>query len=336
MQEKILELLNEMIESASDETARILIRKLKEILSILEELFEKYQSDDPHITWTEFNKYNRLQKTLYTIDELLDGAYSDVIDLIRESEMNTEIESYYRHMHMFDMSSDINFLNDGLLYSNAKVTMEQPIEKIKLDKTFENHREATIKRIRGHLTTGVLDGKSYDSIAKDIENDIGMSARQSKRVARTEVGRAQSESQLVAEEQAKELGANIEGYWDATLDTRTRSSHQMMDSKKVDVDGNFNVGLSTGPAPRLLIGEDSASQNINCRCKKLYTVNGLKPTVRKARDKNGKSINVPYQTYEEWLSNVEETKGSVQNDKEKFKEMLENGYHKKSDGSWGY
>jgi hypothetical protein len=40
---------------------------------------------------------------------------------------------------------------------------------------------------------------------------------------------------------------------------------------KVNKDGmpEFKVGQSKGTAPRLLVGVDSASQNINCRCRRL-------------------------------------------------------------------
>ncbi|MDO5375699.1 MAG: phage minor head protein [Staphylococcus rostri] len=301
MQKEIFKLIESLISATSDEAAKIILAQLSAILDILEKLFSKYQSDDPHITWTEFNKYNRLQKELDVIDKLLNGAYSDVIKMIRESKENIEIENYYRHMHMFDMSSDIDLIDTDILYKQVKQASKQPIEYIKLESTFEKHRKKTIKRLTGHIANGVNQGKSYDDIADDITHSMGMSARQAKMVARTETGRAQSESQELAIEQAEKHGARIKGYWDATLDLRTRASHASMDGKEVNDEGMFVVGKSVGPAPRLLVGPDSASQNINCRCKKLLTVNGHKPKKRSARDVNGKSVKVAYQTYDKWF-----------------------------------
>ena len=306
MQKEIFKLIESLINATSDEAAKIILAQLSVILKILDKLFNKYQSDDPHITWTEFNKYNRLQKELDVIDKLLEGAYSEVIEMIRSSKENIEIENYYRHMHMFDMSSDIDLSNVDILYRQAKKSLENPIEYIRLESTFEKHRKRTIKRLTGHIANGVIQGKGYNDIANDITHSMGMSARQAKMVARTETGRAQSESQEVAIQQAEKYGARIKGYWDATLDLRTRASHAHMDGKEVNDKGMFVVGQSVGPAPRLLVGSDSASQNINCRCKKLLTVNGHKPKKRSARDINGKSIQVDYQTYDEWRKNFDQ------------------------------
>ena len=41
-------------------------------------MFEKYQSDDVHVTWTEFNKYNRLNKELERIGQMLTDDYNQI------------------------------------------------------------------------------------------------------------------------------------------------------------------------------------------------------------------------------------------------------------------
>src|SRR5699024_11594904 len=80
----------------------------------------------------------------------------------------------------------------------------------------------------------------------------------------------------------------------------TRLSHQKMDGKAENENGMFKVGLSTGPSPGNLVGVDSAAQNINCRCKKLYSVNGQMPEVRRARNEDGSTSLIPWQSYEDW------------------------------------
>ena len=178
--------------------------------------------------------------------------------------------------------------------------LQQPIELIKLAPTFERHRKRVLDQLRGHIAQGILAGNGYNQIAQSINKDVGLSIRQARLVARTETHRSLSQSSEDAAQVAKENGARLQGYWDATLDMRTRTSHRKMDGKTEDENGNFKVGFSTGKAPGLLVGVDSAKQNINCRCKKLYLVNGRKPSARRARNEDGSTSLIEYVPYEEW------------------------------------
>ncbi|MNH45229.1 hypothetical protein D3C79_1076160 [compost metagenome] len=47
----------------------------------------------------------------------------------------------------------------------------------------------------------------------------------------------------------------------------------------------------------------SAKDDINCRCSIRTEIVGYEPTVRRARDDNGKSVLIPYTTYDEWAKN---------------------------------
>jgi uncharacterized protein with gpF-like domain len=86
--------------------------------------------------------------------------------------------------------------------------------------------------------------------------------------------------------------------WQATLDNKTRDSHQDMDCQKVKLDEMFifqsgdNKGDETeGPGLSGIPEED-----INCRCVMREEIVGYEPSIRGARDEG----NIPYQTYEEW------------------------------------
>lgn len=292
--------IDKLISEAEHEAEKILAARLKHIKQSFASMLDKYQHDDPHVTWTEFNKYNRFKKELNRIEELLQGDYSEIINLIVFSQTKIYLDSYMRHMYLFEQSSGIQMNFTVPSTEQIKKALAQPIEHIKLPPTFQRHRKAVIQRLQGHISEGIMAGNSYNQIAHQINKDLGMSIRQAKMVARTETGRAQSQSQVDAESKAKENGARIEGYWDATLDRRTRTSHRRMDGKKENSDGEFRIGASVGPAPRLLVGVNSAGENINCRCKKLFTVNGQKPSARRARNDDGSTSLIEYQTYDEW------------------------------------
>ena len=299
-QERLDKHIDKLIKQTENEAEKILARRLKYIKQAMAEMMDKYQSDDPHVTWTEFNKYDRFKKELQRIEELLQGDYSEIINLILLSQTTIYLNNYMRSLYMYEYTSGIQMTFTVPSARQIANALAQPIDLIKLAPTFNRHRKQVIEKLRGHIAQGVLAGNSYNQIANAINKDVGLSMRQARMVARTETARAQSVSSEDAAQTAKDNGARITGVWDATLDRRTRPSHRRLDGKQEDEAGNFRIGASYGPAPRLLVGVDSASQNINCRCKKLYKVNGQMPEVRRTKDGL-----IKYQSYDEWESKHE-------------------------------
>ena len=300
-QEQLDKHIDNLIKQTENEAEKILARRLKYIKQAMAEMLDKYSSeDDPHVTWTEFNKYDRFKKELKRIEELLQGDYSEIINLILLSQTTIYLNNYMRSLYMYEYTSGIQMTFTVPSARQIANALAQPIDLIKLAPTFARHRKQVIEKLRGHIAQGVLAGNSYNQIANAINKDVGLSMRQARMVARTETGRAQSVSSEDAAQIARDNGARITGMWDATLDRRTRASHRKMDGKKEDENGQFKVGMSVGPAPRLLIGVDSASQNINCRCKKLYLVNNKLPEARRTRNEDGSTSLIPYVDYQTW------------------------------------
>ena len=300
-QEQLGKHIDKLIKQTENEAEKILARRLKYIKQAMAEMLEKYSSeDDPHVTWTEFNKYDRFKKELKRIEELLQGDYSEIINLILLSQTTIYLNNYMRSLYMYEYTSGIQMTFTVPSARQIANALAQPIDLIKLAPTFARHRKQVIEKLRGHIAQGVLAGNSYNQIANAINKDVGLSMRQARMVARTETGRSQSVSSEDAAQTAKDNGARLVGYWDSTLDARTRPSHRRLDGKQEDKSGNFRIGASYGPAPRLLVGVDSASQNINCRCKKLYKVNCQMPEVRRTKDGL-----IKYMNYEDWASKHE-------------------------------
>ena len=299
-QEQLDKHIDKLIKQTENEAEKILARRLKYIKQAMAEMLDKYQADDPHVTWTEFNKYDRFKKELKRIEELLQGDYSDIINLILLSQTTIYLNNYMRSLYMYEYTSGIQMTFTVPSARQIANALAQPIDLIKLAPTFARHRKQVIEKLRGHIAQGVLAGNSYNQIANAINKDVGLSMRQARMVARTETGRSQSVSSEDAAQTAKDNGARLVGYWDSTLDTRTRPSHRRLDGKQEDEAGNFKIGASYGPAPRLLVGVDSAIQNINCRCKKLYKVNNQMPEVRRTKDGL-----IKYMNYDEWVSQHE-------------------------------
>lgn len=127
------------------------------------------------------------------------------------------------------------------------------------------------KSIRSELSRGISNGSSWLDIAGNIAN--GMNSPFNKAlnrtvlIARTEGHRIQQEAAWEAQKVAKEKGANVVKQWCATLDDKTRETHQQLDGKIVEVDEPFTLpgGLSA-----MFPGDfGDPAEDCNCRCQVL-------------------------------------------------------------------
>jgi uncharacterized protein with gpF-like domain len=102
---------------------------------------------------------------------------------------------------------------------------------------------------------------TYAQVAKGLENYTRIGYNNSIRIARTEGHRIQTTATMDAMTVAKEKGADVLKQWDATLDTRTRESHQAVDGEVRELDKPFSNGLMYAGDP-----SGGAAEVVNCRC----------------------------------------------------------------------
>lgn len=300
-QKQIDEYIEQLIVRSEKELEVLFAKRLKVINQELADMFEKYQSDDPHVTWTEFNKYNRLNKELVRIGEMITEDYNQVAKAIKQTQHNAYIEKYMMSLYLYEMASQSSMRFDVPTASVINKAIEQPIEFIKLAPTLQKHRNEVLKRIRIHITQGVMSGEGYSKIAKALRDDLGMAKAQSLRVARTEAGRAMSQAGLDSAKVAQDNGFKMMKRWFATKDTRTRDTHRHLDGKSISLTDNFKSSGCVGQAPKLFIGVASAKENINCRCKLLHYIDEDDlPGVMRVRNDDGTTEVIPNMTYFEW------------------------------------
>ncbi|RLY64729.1 phage head morphogenesis protein [Staphylococcus epidermidis] len=292
--------IDKLVNQAEREIETLFAKRLKEIKQIIANMYEKYDRDEPQVTWTEFNKYNRLNKELNRIGQMLSQDYREVAKAIKQSQQNVYIEKYMMSLFLYEVASQTSMNFDIPTSQTIQTAIEQPIEFIKLVPTLQKHRDDTLKRIRTHITQGIMSGEGYSKIAKALKNDLGMSKAQSVRVARTETGRALSQAGLDSAMVAKDNGLDMKKRWYATKDTRTRDTHRHLDGTSVDIEDNFHSSGCVGPAPKLFVGVASAKENINCRCKLLYYIDEDElPTTMRTKEDGV----IPFTNYREWEKN---------------------------------
>lgn len=115
--------------------------------------------------------------------------------------------------------------------------------------------------IRREITRGVAANTSWRDIARNINWQTGIPLRRAKTIAQTEGHRVQEEAAEDARTAAVNAGADVVKQWDATMDSKTRPSHQAVDGEIRETNQKFSNGLmypgdSSGPA----------SEVIRCRC----------------------------------------------------------------------
>lgn len=300
-QDDIDKIIDQLIAKAERELERLFAKRLKVIKRELSLMYEKYERDEPHVTWTEFNKYDRLNKQLARIAEMMTEDYREVAKSIKKMQQNTYIEQYLMSLYLYEMATQTSMQFDVPTASIINKAIEQPIDLIKLVPTLERHRNDVLKKLRIHITQGVLSGEGYAKTAKAISDDVGVSKAQALRVARTEIGRALSQANLDSAQVAQDNGFKMMKRWFATKDSRTRDTHRHLDGKSIPLNENFKSSGCVGLAPKLFVGVNSARENINCRCKILHYIDEDDlPGVMRVRNDDGTTEVIPHMTYSEW------------------------------------
>lgn len=135
---------------------------------------------------------------------------------------------------------------------------------------------------RTRISEGILNGHSYDDIARTVSMDSAKEAYKSKRLVRTTMAQASVDATV---KKYRELGIT-EYEIMCTLDERTCPICSQYDGKKYE--------LGKGPMPTF---------HPNCRCsiRQVIPEDQRERMTRAARDERGNSIQVPRSmTYDQW------------------------------------
>lgn len=142
----------------------------------------------------------------------------------------------------------------------------------KISEGMYQHLGEDVSQLKKHITAqvsrGISTGMAFEAMAQQLRfkmigtyNNPGGSLAYALRIARTEGHRIQVQSAMDACHKAKEKGADVVKQWDSTLDAKTRTSHQHVDSEVRELDKPFSNGLMFPGDP-----DGGAAEVINCRC----------------------------------------------------------------------
>lgn len=152
-------------------------------------------------------------------------------------------------------------------------------------------------KITNAIRDGILQGESIPNIAKRLEAVTDMDHNAAIRNARTATTGAQNAGRVDSYKDAEKLGIQMEQQWVATLDSRTRDRHRIMDGEKVKPGEKFSNNCRYPGDPA---GE--AGEIYNCRCTLIGVVAGVDFSKAHRASKLGDM------SYEDWKYNKNDTK----------------------------
>lgn len=155
------------------------------------------------------------------------------------------------------------------------------------------------KQITKSVTSSILQGKSIKHMADDLQKRITTMSRDSAiRTARTAVTGAQNAGRMDSYAAADKMGIKIKKRWLATLDSRTRHSHAVLDGEQVAQDKKFSNGCRFPGDP-----QGPPWEIYNCRCTLIAAVDGVDTSSAQRRARNpatGQTEVISDMTYAEW------------------------------------
>lgn len=293
--EKADKYLDRLTQRTERETIKAYKASLKEIRSQISLAYEKY-AQDGILTRSEMMKYNRLATLERNIVDEVNKLARKTIRISNKAFEKTLEESYYYTAFALERTAQAK-LGFGII--NPKVIEESvnnPLDAIGWKNRTRDNIAVMTKQIRQEITAGLIQGKEYNKVAKSVTERTNVGASKAIRIVQTETHRIQQVGRLRSMEQARSKGVIMKKVWTATLDSRTRDTHQALDGQRVYMDDYFSIRGLEAEGPGLF---GVAEEDVRCRCSVRPEIEGYEPTLRRAR---GEGI-IPYTTYSDWKEN---------------------------------
>lgn len=168
------------------------------------------------------------------------------------------------------------------------------------------------QKVENAITQGIIQGEGIDQITdRMVASLCTQNENKMRTFTRTAMTGAQNAGRLAQMEDAEDMGIKVKKRWLATLDSRTRDTHQDLDGQEVPVDQPFEVDDDQGNHYEIMYPGDpnaDACMVYNCRCTMIEVYEGIeRKSVRRAYDddEDGErdtknSYTVEGMTYKQW------------------------------------
>ncbi len=241
-----------------------------------------------------------IQKTL---SELFNKEQTSLYNHLLDTYKDSYFRGVYNTQQLFQIGYDFVKPSEQVI----KTAITNKWENANYSQRLWGHREKLSKELQEHITTGLIQGKSVNEMAKKIARDMEISLNNAKRLVRTETNYIHNQATL----DVYKNYAGIEQYkYLATLDFKTSAICQELDGKIFKVD-EAKAGVNFPP------------MHPNCRSTTTVYFEDDPIGERIATDANGNTYYVPEDlTYEQWFNNLsEDEKGKMSLNLKKYQNL---------------
>lgn len=280
---------------------------LNQMRLVLSQLYEKHGSE---LTYAEILKYDRLGKAELEIANKLKEMNKEANKIITDAIKESYQENYFFYSYSVAKSVNFDFTISMLSVNDIRAALLNPYDRISWPRRLANNTNQLNDQIRQSIVDGLLRGEGVEKVARKLKKEtwfqraligskekFNQAAVKSKTIVWTETHRAaetgRAQSWHEAKKAADKLKIEMEKQWLATLDTKTRDSHQQMDGQ-VSKEGMFDVNGVLAESPG---NTGIAEEDINCRCKAIAYFPEFPPEYR--LDNETKEIR-EWTNYTEW------------------------------------
>lgn len=204
---------------------------------------------------------DKLIEDAVNADKIAVAYINNSLPDIYATNINTEI---YEIEHMTQIDTSFTLYNRDtvrrLMIDNPDLLPINPNLDIPKDRLWNK------RHINQVLTQAVLQGESIPKIVKRLQKVTDMDNRTAVRNARTAVTSAQNAGRMDGMKREIGMGIALKKVWLATLDSRTRDSHVLLDGEERELDEEFSNGL-LAPANDGGGGHARPEEIYNCRCR---------------------------------------------------------------------
>ena len=251
------------------------LKNEREILKELEDIYRQALNDImAQIAYLQARTDTQnLQSIIYQLEyqQALKTQISAILDQLHNNEFKSISDYLVKCYEESWIGTLYDLQNQGipLIFPiNQKQVVEAILIDTKLSDTLYKRIGIDIQdlksKIKSVVSRGISQSYSYEKISKLIYDEYNNPKLNAIRIARTEGHRISQEATYNVQVEAKKNGADIVKEWDATLDSKTRPSHQFLDGQIVDIDKPFKN--ADGDEAMYPGGFGIASEDINCRC----------------------------------------------------------------------
>ena len=263
-EEQVLKKLQEIYSQSLKEVTRNSIILQEQI----EKIRKKYEfvTDEKQRALLESQERSKIYQKRY--QDALNKQISSILQKLHKEEYKT-VESYLNDCYDKGFVGTIYSMQEYGIPLVIPIDQRKIVQAVQVDSKISKGLYRRLgedvdllkKRITSQISRGFAMGMNYDQMAQQLFWQTRIGYNNAARITRTEGHRVQQKSTMDACYAARECGADVVKQWDATMDSSTRESHQMLDGQIRELDEKFSNGLMYPGDP-----SGSAAEVINCRC----------------------------------------------------------------------